>query len=275
MLISTVCRVRASRRVVMRRGGLALLSVTFLPARPAASAAAGAPPSLDLHYSVTVSGVQVAAVSLSLMPDGGSVKTSLEIRNQGIAAFLGGEILTRMTTTSAPGPHGMLPLVFDSLEQKPDRTRKIQIRYDASGDVAGLIYHNNGRLMDSEVPAKLQEGTLDPLTGFLRLRAWLPRAASGEGAKRITLPIFDGRKRLDLDATYLGRATHEGRSVRELKVQLMARYGFDSSDTFMTFPNEPNPRWIRVLVSDDTRLVPVYLETVNGTLASVVTLVAG
>ncbi len=274
MLIHPIRPIRASRRSVLRGGGLVLLGLALLPQRLVGAAEAAAPPALDLRYKVTVTGVQVANVDLSLKPDGSAVASSLTIRNQGIAALFGGEIVTKMTTTSAPGPRGMLPVVFDALEQKPDRKRSIQIRYDDGGEIQGLVYHNNGRLKDSEVPAKLQDGTIDPLTAFLRLRSWLPKAVAGGADKKVRLPIFDGRKRFDLEATYLSRKSYDGSPVLELKVQLFALYGFDSSDTFMTFPDEPNPRWIRVLVSDDSRLVPVYLETVNGTLTSVVTLVA-
>ena len=60
------------------------------------------------------------------------------------------------------------------------------------------------------MPAKLQDGTIDPLTAFLRLRTWLPkRGRERRRTKKIRLPIFDGRKRFDLEATYLSRKRYE------------------------------------------------------------------
>lgn len=255
---------------VTRRSMLALASAALLALAGRRSAAATT--DLDLRYTVAMLDTQIAQVSLSVVRDGASVATSLVIHNTGIAAFLGGDGFTKMTATSTLGPYGLLPVVFDTLEQEPDRVRKIQIHYNKKGNIDSLTYRNNGRLKNSDVPTGLQEGTIDPLTALLRLRAWLSRIAVGETTKEVTLPIFDGRKRFDLDAVYLGRTIYADWHVQELKVQLIARYSFSQSSRSTTSPDEPNPPWIPVLVSDDERRMPIHLEIVNGLLTSVVTL---
>lgn len=249
----------------------AALAVLLLAALSPLGSRATADPKIDLRYAVSVTGLKIADLALTIAPQGPNVMSELTMRSIGLVAMMS-DAFSQLTATSRRAAPEPMPELFHAYYYKSDRTRKITIRYGEHGGIAGLVYDNNGRVKPSDVPPALQKGTIDPLTAFLRLRDWLPAAAAATGPKSITLPVFDGRKRIDLQANYLGRDRYEDKLVYALKVQLIARYGFDKGDSLVTFPDDPTGRWLKVLVSDDSRLVPLRIQTENTSLTSVIEL---
>ncbi|MDX6749490.1 DUF3108 domain-containing protein [Geminicoccaceae bacterium 1502E] len=259
---------------------LFLASLLSLPATgalllPPGRAAASLPPAIDARYDVRVAGMTVADLALTISPEGSRARSTFVMRSRGLAALMS-DAFTRFETLSRIAPDGTgEPAAFEAYHYKRDRTREISIRYGEGGALERVELVNQGRDKKSEVPVALQAGTVDPLTAFLRLRAWLPDAALGRAPATRVIPVFEGRKRFDLEATWLRTERGKGAGLpphHELKVRLVALFGFDRGDDLVSFPDEPQGRWLRVLVQADRRLLPLLVETVNDRRPARVTL---
>ena len=218
-----------------------------------------------LSYSMRVAGVQIARIHLVLEPEGDRLSLRLSMRNKGVAVWLAGETITEMQARVLDdGTAPARPLGFTARYEKPDRTREIELRYDPAGDLESVEILNRGRPRESRVPAELQHGTVDPLTALVRLRAWL-RSAPAAGDE-LALPVFEGRKRLDLNARYSGLFTDH-----ILEVSLVGRSGFDAGDQLVTLPGEPR-RWLHVRVSSTASVVPISVSTGDASIQTVIEL---
>jgi hypothetical protein len=252
---------------------LALLLGVLL-AGPGGGAAAAEP--LDLRYQIEVGGVRIAELALTVTEAEGGTRSRLVMESVGIAAAWSAARSQLDTVMRRDGEGRAAPVRFDAQHSKRDREREISIRYDALGAIAALELSSQGRRRDSEVPAELRVGTVDPLTALERLRSWLAAAALGRADPLITLPVFDGRKRLDLEARYLGPASPEdrpGAAPLELAVRLIGRYGFDADDELIELPQGERPAPLRVLVSSDAALAPLRVEVPDRRIGPVISLV--
>ncbi len=223
-------------------------------------------------YRMTLGGAEMAVLKLKITCGQAMRRLALEMRNTGITAWLS-RIRTEMRST-VNAVNGMaLPVEFTALYKKPDRKREIRLEYDADGGLVSVSLVKNGRPKQSDVPRELQAGTIDPLTAFVRLQDWL-RAPRQEG-DRIVLGVFEGRKRLDLEAVYVRpeKVTFRGREVagHRLRVRLTGLFGFDGGFGFVGRPEEP-PNWLDVLTTDGDFPVLVRAAGRSSSLAPVVEL---
>lgn len=235
----------------------ALLAAALVLAAPAPAR----PNGLDARYEVSVAGIRIAELALTLVPEADLTRARLAMESLGLAAAWSGARSELVAAIRRDGTGEPLPQRFDARLSKRDRERAVTLRYDAAGAIAGIEIRSQGRPRESEVPEALRLGTVDPLTALERLRVWLPRVAEGRGPELVTLPIFDGRKRLDLEARYVGRSTNgAGEPVHELAVRLIGLFGFDEDDGFIELPNGERPEPLRVLVRADPSLLPLRVD---------------
>ena len=187
-----------------------------------------------LRYDMTASGLEVARMELEIDETAVPAHARLSIRSKGLAAWIAGDYSTEMSGRTLMLENGEVrPSSFAVIYEKPDRTRQIELRYDADGTLDAIDIVNNDRSKDTEVPAELRAGTVDPLTAFLRLRQWvLSGPRQGESHE---VAVFDGRKRADITATYAG--SEDG--TTRLAVSLVGRWGFEDGDRLVTLPGEP------------------------------------
>ncbi len=214
---------------------------------------AAAPDSEGIHrygYRMTLGGTEMAKLELVIRGKGEDRRLALDMTNTGISAWFA-RIRTEMRSTVNAADGVALPVEFTALYLKPDRRREIRIEYDAAGELVAVRLVKNGRPKRSDVPPPLQQGTIDPLTAFVRLQDWL-RAPRKEG-DRILLGVFEGRKRLDLEAVYVASETvaFRGREVpgHRLRVRLTGLFGFDDGFGFVGRPDQ-EPVWLDVLTTD-------------------------
>jgi hypothetical protein len=200
-----------------------------------------------------LAGLPVASIALSVEPQPEATSSRLVIASEGLAALLGRNV-TRMDATTRPGER---PASFTARYEKPDRTRDVAVAWDGVGQVTRAVEIRRGRERPSEVPVDERAGTIDPLTALLRLRHWLADPATTAGAS-IALPVFDGRKRFDLEARRLEDRTLQGETLPRLEVRLVPRFGFDAGDDYLSWPDRPQ-RWFEVLVSGDGRFAPLAI----------------
>ena len=226
----------------MLAGGLAVLALPRLTA--------AATQNVGVSYDMFVSAVRVADIDLDIAPHDGLTRVSMRMRSQGLVTLLGGKNETVMESYVAGGDLASIrPVQFEVRYNKPDRTRQVVLRYAEDSSLAKVEVWHNGKQRESRVPEALRQGTVDPLTAFLRLQAWL-QAADRQG-NRLTIPVFEGRKRTDLTA-----ALDDGADVPErVFVSLLAISGFDRTDTMMSWPNE-EPNWLQVDLRAGEPLLP-------------------
>lgn len=229
-------------------------------------------PTRSFTYRMTLGGAEMAVLKLKITCDQLMRRLALQMRNTGITAWIS-QIRTEMRSTVNAVNGTALPVVFTARYRKPDRKREIRLEYDAQGALLSVSLVKNGRPKQSDVPPELQQGTVDPLTAYVRLQDWL-RAPRKEG-DRITLGVFEGRKRLDLEAVYVGRETvsFRGREVpgHRLRVRLTGLFGFDGGFGFVGRPEEP-PNWLDVRTTDGDFPVLVRAAGRSSSLAPVVEL---
>lgn len=219
--------------------------------------------------------MRIAELALTVTEAEGGTRSRLVMESVGLAAAWSAARSQLVSVMRRDGEGRAAPVRFEAQHSKRDRERLIRIRYDAGGAIAALELSSQGRRRNSEVPPELRADTVDPLTALERLRSWLAAAAVGRAEPSITVPVFDGRKRLDLEARYLGPATFEdrpGETALELSVRLIGRHGFDPDDELIELPQGERPAPLRVLVSRDAALAPLRVDVPDRRLAPVISL---
>jgi hypothetical protein len=230
-----------------------------------------------LTYEMRVSGARIADVELRLRCAGSFALVEMEVVNRGLASFFAGRNRTSMNALVAfdedDRPH---PARFRASYQKPDRIRETELDFAPDGSLTHLVTRNQGRHQESPVPKDLREPSIDPLATLLHLSDWL--AGAPEPGESLRFPVFEGRKRADLETVYRGPATLDlnGRShdAHHLEAALKGVSGFDDTDTFVTLPGEPLD-WIDVYASAEPTPVPLLVTSTGSRLPTRIELVSG
>lgn len=198
-------------------------------------------------YTMRLGGATVARLRLAFgRAEDGVLRGELSIRPASFGSWLGDGNRATMEADVALVDGRPRPLRFHVRYDKPDRYRDIRVWFDSlTGEILELRYDNNGRLRDSEVPPSLRTGTVDPVTAFFLLQGWVadPSRRAGE---RVTVPVFEGRKRLDVLVEYVGTDPADERMLR-LRARLIGRFGFDGGYGFVERPGrDAEPVWLDV-----------------------------
>lgn len=167
-----------------------LLAVLLLPL-PARAAS----PVEPWSYEGYLGGLRLADVVLSLADDHPErYDSTVTIQTRGLIGFFSswyGEILAQ----GEVGEDTLRPRVFQRSWVSSRRSGAIEITYDAE---TGLAEGFEDGTLNEDVSAELRHNTLDPLAALLAMRHHV-QTAGAEG-ETITLPVFDGKRRLDIQA---------------------------------------------------------------------------
>jgi hypothetical protein len=218
-------------------------------------------------YIMRLGSSLVARLRLEIDHEGGDRSIGrLEFRPAGFATWLGGGNRARMEAEVVVLGGQPRPDRFHVRYDKPDRYRDIRIRYDpATGEIAELRYDDDGRPRESEVPPSLRTGTVDPVTAFFLLQRWVADPARRPG-DRITVPVFEGRKRLDM-LVDMPELPPPDAPVRHLRARLVGLYGFEDGYGFVEgTANAGRPVWLDVTVTRGLCPVPLRVRGAAGAL---------
>ncbi|MCB1834085.1 MAG: DUF3108 domain-containing protein [Geminicoccaceae bacterium] len=221
----------------------------------------------SLDYSMLVGGVEIAEISLDFQSREAETRVHLSMGNRGIATWIAGRNRTVMRTLllhAADG--GVMPLRFEAVYEKPDRTRETELLYGPNGEISDVQIRHRGHEVESKVPDELRNGAVDPLTALVRMQAWLE--AGPPAGDEMVIAVFEGRKRANLHARYEGAS--DAGEERRLAVSLEGLFGFDRGDALVSMPGEPL-RWLDVRVAAGQGR-PVIL-SVSDPLAPVATVI--
>ena len=224
-----------------------------------------------------VSGLRVAEMELRFQCAGSFAIVEMQITNRGIASFFAGRNRTSMNALVGFDENDRpRPTRFRASYQKPDRLRETELQFAPDGTLTRLTTRNQGRVQESPVPEALREPSIDPLAALMCLSYWLADGASAD--ERIVYPVFEGRKRADLEAVYRGPTRVEiggrSRGAHRLQASLKGISGFDQDDSFVTLPGQPRD-WIDVYASDDPLPVPLLVTNTSRRLPSRIELTSG
>jgi Protein of unknown function (DUF3108) len=235
----------------------------------AGQAAAGFDQPLELRYRFTWAGVPLAEVGLRHATDDTVYQTEIAIRTIGLADQLLGYRGSSHATGRYEEPEGFIASRFRSASRSYSKSRRILVRFDReTGDVIELELTRRGEPDRSKVPESLQKGVVDPLTAVLQMRHRLVTAGNLEGYQAA---VFDGRRRFDAEARVTGRHRAEiaGQTwpVVELEIGVTWIAGANADDIDDAEAGENRLR-LKLLLSDDERLIPLRLSTMDSLLTA-------
>jgi Protein of unknown function (DUF3108) len=255
--------------VPLTRGPRCLLVGLLLFALSAGPAAADFDQPVELRYRFTWAGVPIAELGLRHAADSAVYQTEVAIRTIGLADQLLGFRGSSHATGRYQEPDGFTASRFRSTSRSYSKSRRIMVRFDReTGDVIELELTRRGQPDRSKVPEALQKGVVDPVTAILQLRHRLATAGDLEGYKAA---VFDGRRRFDAEARVTGRHQAEiaGRRLPaiELEIDLTWIAGANADDIDDAEAGDNRLR-LKLLLSDDQRLIPLRLSTVDSLLTA-------
>jgi hypothetical protein len=235
-------------------------SLAFLAAACLGATAATAEPAIDARYAVQTIGVDLGRAELKLSPADGGLTTLFRFETDALLGFVEASE-TRMATESASARGQVSPRRFEGVYQKEDRTREVAIAYGPQGRIDGFQLIKRGTVRVDALPKGLSVESVDPLTAFLRARAWLDQ--SPEGAE-LALSVFDGRKRYDTTLRYLGLTQLSGSNGTAPAHRVAVRYvlveALDEDKGTLHPERDGRLRELELAVSADGRYVPLRVD---------------
>ena len=253
----------------LSRAPRCLPALLLLYALSAGQAAAGFDQPVELRYRFTWAGVPIAELGLRHAADNTLYQTEVSIRTTGLADQLLGYRGSSHATGRYEEPEGFSASRFRSSSRSYSKSRRILVRFDRdTGDVIELQLTRNGEPDRSKVPEALQKGVVDPVTAVLQMRHLLAASGNLDGYEAA---VFDGRRRFDAEARVTGRHHAEiaGRNwpVIDVEIGLTWIAGANADDIDDAESGENRLR-LKLLLSDDERLIPLRLSTMDSLLTA-------
>ena len=246
--------------------GLGCLAV--LLAVPAAMAE---PPTF--RYIATWAGLPAGEVHLQLAEAANAFRSQIDIRTEGLPRWLTRFRARGISEGAVPTDGLALPARYDAAyDLRSRKGKRISMRFVGEG---GDTVAERGPEDSSEkylLPPALLTDVVDPLAALTRMREALRAGLAGHG--HFAIPVFDGKRRFDIEERAVSRAVEEigdkTMPVIHLSLLLHPIAGFRGDDGE---PNpDPKPRGLDVLFSDDGSFTPLRLEVTVAWLSMVVEL---
>jgi hypothetical protein len=251
----------------MRAAGSAALLVALI------AGDAGASPPMRLQYDVRYGPLRLVALRTTVLLDGERYRASSEMETVGIVA----SVFPWRSEAVSEGSRlqsSLVPQRHRSEGIYRGERRLVELDYGDGGMVQSRVEPPPEKDWREGVPLELQQTTIDPLTAGLAVMA---------SDCRGRLPVFDGRRRYDLELTDLGQAEVESSSyhlysggARRCRAEVKALGGFWRDDPRHSEKPTTLDYWIAAPRGDLPPL-PVYLELSGqrGTLSIHLTAVDG
>jgi len=177
-------------------GSLALSAAAHAAGGAGSEAPAQTGSTLQMAMTLYAAGVTLGKVDLNTTVRGDQYHSVSNLSTGGVVnAFWQAEI--QATSNGTVAPKNFHPGLYDSFYTgRSDKKQEVSLTYDASGPVrlyADPPYPTTGY----EVTPAQQKGTLDPLSAITFFVSGV--ATSTENPCGVTLPVFDGRRRYDVE----------------------------------------------------------------------------
>jgi len=169
------------------------------------------PPPLDagpLRYRGAWGGMHVADVTLTLRGDSEAYWGDMDINTRGLLGWAFDWMGVLHTRGAVTGDARLRPDAFERRFTQANDSGAVTIEYDSTGLAQGF---EDGEPQNGVSP-DLRRGTVDPLAALIALRQHILSGRSGI----VTMPVFDGKRRIDVIATIeparsvrVGRTDHQ------------------------------------------------------------------
>jgi hypothetical protein len=229
----------------------------LLVALAATAGATAPPPPLTLRYDVRFGPVTILSMDTTIAVADTTYRSTTRMRTEGVVRLLypwNAEAISdgvRDGTTLTPRRH-----TADGVYR--GEHRRVRIEYGDDGAVASQIDPPPEADARDAVPADMQRATIDPLTASL--------AAVSRQPCHGTLPVFDGRRRYDMQLEDKGPADVEpsrrgiyAGPARRCRATIIAYSGFWRSSPM----DSETPTTLDYFIAtprEDVGPLPVYLE---------------
>jgi hypothetical protein len=208
-------------------------------------------------YAVYWAGVPAGEIRLSLHDGAAAYRDQIEIRTSGLPALLSKFRATALAegrlATDRPAEPSHYNATYD-LRNRRDRRISMHFVTRASALIAERGPDDTSRKPPLE--EKFRSNTVDPVTAFNRVRGAL-RAARRVAHSSFTIPVYDGARRFDILGHILPKKdASEGTLRAELTLRPIAGFKGETSED-----GDPDsaPRKVDLLVTDDTRMMPLSI----------------
>lgn len=156
------------------------------------------------YYRVRWGGLDLAEMALSFHQTGRKYEYRADIYSRGLVRLFTDH--KSHTTASGNIKNTFIPRRYDTVYTIRKKTKEIHLRYDARGRVAEERFRPPRDRESEEITAKQKEGSLDPLSLLGEVRRRLPELITHRG-NIIRLPVYDGKRLMEGQVQYLGKAT--------------------------------------------------------------------
>jgi hypothetical protein len=217
--------------------------------------AGGSAASYSVTYYATWAGLPAAWIRLILRDGATRYDDEIDIQTLGLPGFFihfrGIAVAEGRRGNKAPVAPSAYEAVYDLRKY---RNSRVSMRFVRSGGTT-LIERGPGDTSDKPpLPPRFRTNAVDPLSAFERIRQAIAAARANGGS--FAVPVYDGARRFDVIGHILPRDRTRPGTLR-LTLTLQPIAGFKnrpgSSDP------ENAPRTVDLVVTDDARLMPLWL----------------
>lgn len=168
----------------------------------ATSAAARAPLDLDLTYVLSVTGLKIGQVDISVELDDAGYRGAARAETTGLAGWFAQALANTKSQGAVDASGKVAPESFNLVAETAKKTLTVDIAYE--GDAPAKVTSDPAfRPKSYEADPAEQHGALDPVSAIVASIV----STSADGGCGRTIPVFDGRRRYDV---VLGAPTGEG-----------------------------------------------------------------
>jgi hypothetical protein len=229
----------------------------LLVALAGAALATAPPPPVTLHYDVRYGPVTILSLDTTITVADTTYRSTTRMRTEGVVRLLYPWDATAESDGTRDGTT-LTPRRHTADGEYRGEHRRVRIEYSPGGAVAARIDPAPEADARDAVPADMQQATLDPLTASL--------AAVSRQPCEGTLPVFDGRRRYDMQLQDMGeadvpsarRGVYAG-PARRCRATILAYSGFWRTDP----RSSEVPTTLDYFIATprgDVGPLPVYLE---------------
>lgn len=244
------------------------IAPTRAAAEPQAQEAAldPAPPPLEagpLRYHGAWGGLHVADVTLTLRGDSQAYWGDMNINTRGLLGWAYNWMAALHTRGTLTDSADLRPTVFERRFVQSDDSGAVIIEYDSTGLAQGF---EDGEPQTAIAP-HLRQDTVDPLAALIGLRQHVLSGHKG----RVTMAVFDGKRRIDVIAsiepprtTRIGSTDHQ---VIPVTASITPVAGFKPKQARGWASSH-----LRVLFSTDDEALPLRIQVESPMGTAVLTL---
>jgi len=233
-------------------------AIGILLASPIPTGAVEAPP--VLHYSASWAGLPAAQIDLALGLSGAHYHDEIAIKSEGLPRWFTNFHGDATGEGELAADGTAVPSRYDALYTlRRNRNKRVALRVTAqdSGDRL-TIRAPEDTSKKPPLAETYRRNVLDPISALAAIRHYLATHPHKPG-DQFTLPVFDGARRFDV----LGRIAApepdaEAVPFLELTLSLHPIAGFKGETSEDGDPDDA-PRDVELRVTDDARLLPLYL----------------